>query len=574
MEVKTEHLGLNGELTLRDSSHSPLTVHTINLSLTKQENQLIDCRLTLSVNPELYQHIDTQSLFNLKPEIRGVAAFEFQPSPDIKIEISLKPDLLPHLVEHAANPNEAANYLLNISTEKPDDPLLSTENWLGLSVKQQQESGETGYTTFWNYINPSALANGGINSEEVGNAIANFFKEWTEANLSAMTQTGTSEILEGIVNFFAEVADVAVALAKPFAEQSIAQSTTIDGQIFAEMVNFFQQDEWPFYQIEGQPVLQTAFQGDNGKWTCLARAREQQQQMVFYSICPVNVPENKRLAVAEFITRANYGTIIGNFELDFNDGEIRYKTSIDVQGDSLSFELIKQLVYANVTMMDEYLPGILSVIEKDVSPKDAIAQIELIQPSSLSSELSSNLTDTQTPVTSPSPREELTLNPEHQTTIRNPVSVQLETISDILSLLTREEIAQFHRAIQLESTYQIKVGQTILAQLQSGLQTRLGELAEQVFNRTYKLLKAGNLSSKSLKFIQRYAEIAAKISWLKESSKRRDLSREITELSEISSRVEARLSQLTKNGISGKEEIEMLIEIEELKRQLTDQDHL
>lgn len=377
MSPETEHYHLDSNLTLSDASPSPLTVRATNLSLTKLDDQLIECRLTLSVSPELYQRIDTQSLFNLKPELRGAFPSEFQPSPDIKIEISLKPDLLPHLVEHAANPKEAANYLLNISGEKPDDPLLSTENWLGLSVKQQQESGETGYTTFWNYINPSAVASGGINSEEVGDAIANFFKEWTEANLSAMTQKGTSEILEGIVNFFEEVADVAVdALAKPFAEQSIAQSTTPNGQIFAEMINFFQQDEWPFYQIEGQPVLQMAFQGDNGKWTCFARAREQQQQMVFYSIFPVNVPENKRLAVAEFISRANYGMIIGNFELDFTDGEIRYKTSIDVEGDRLSFALIKRLVYANVTMMDEYLPGIMSVIYGGAEAGDAIAKIE------------------------------------------------------------------------------------------------------------------------------------------------------------------------------------------------------
>jgi hypothetical protein len=47
-----------------------------------------------------------------------------------------------------------------------------------------------------------------------------------------------------------------------------------------------------------------------------------------------------------------------------------------VEGSNLTFDLIKQLVYTNVTMMDEYLPGILSVIEGDVEPKDAIAQIE------------------------------------------------------------------------------------------------------------------------------------------------------------------------------------------------------
>lgn len=48
-------------------------------------------------------------------------------------------------------------------------------------------------------------------------------------------------------------------------------------------------------------------------------------------------PENKRLAVAEILTRANLGMIIGNLELAFVDREIRYKTSIDVEGDRKSF---------------------------------------------------------------------------------------------------------------------------------------------------------------------------------------------------------------------------------------------
>jgi len=124
MTTHTENHQPDSELTLRDRTSSPLSVRAIALSLTKQDDQLIECRLTFSVNPEFYQRIDTQSLFNLKPELRGPFTSEFLPSPDIKIEISLKPDLLPHLLEHAANPNEAANYLLNISAEKPDDSLL------------------------------------------------------------------------------------------------------------------------------------------------------------------------------------------------------------------------------------------------------------------------------------------------------------------------------------------------------------------------------------------------------------------------------------------------------------------
>src|SRR5688500_13295327 len=87
MNNTVEDLPLEAALTLRDSSDSPLTIGIISLSLTKQDTQLIECRLTFSINPELYHHIDTNALFNLKPEIRGTFTNQFQSSPDIKIEI-------------------------------------------------------------------------------------------------------------------------------------------------------------------------------------------------------------------------------------------------------------------------------------------------------------------------------------------------------------------------------------------------------------------------------------------------------------------------------------------------------
>jgi hypothetical protein len=159
-------------------------------------------------------------------------------------------------------------------------------------------------------------------------------------------------------------------------QTEISQQAFSSRRIFEAIINFFTEDDWAYTKIQGEQTLRLAFQGQNGKWTCYAKAREQQQQFVFYSICPIKVPETKNLAIAEFIARANFGMIIGNFELDFTDGEIRYKTSIDVEGANLTFLQIKRLVYANVMMMDQYLPGMMSVIDSDVEPKDAIAQIE------------------------------------------------------------------------------------------------------------------------------------------------------------------------------------------------------
>lgn len=146
--------------------------------------------------------------------------------------------------------------------------------------------------------------------------------------------------------------------------------------LFDILLTFFQEDSWNPTQIDDDPVLRMGFNGDNGQWICYAQAREEQDQCVFYSICPITTPEAHRTPMAEFLTRANYGLIIGNFELDLNDGEIRFKTSLDVEGTELNAALIKSLAYANVLTMDRYLPGIMAVASGHASPIAAIEQIE------------------------------------------------------------------------------------------------------------------------------------------------------------------------------------------------------
>ena len=87
------------------------------------------------------------------------------------------------------------------------------------------------------------------------------------------------------------------------------------------------------------------FKGEQGEWRCYTEIRETPPQFVFYSLCPVKAPTEKRQLIAEFLTRANYDLLIGNFEFDFEDGEIRYKTSIDVEGSSLDSALIQRFAY-------------------------------------------------------------------------------------------------------------------------------------------------------------------------------------------------------------------------------------
>lgn len=148
--------------------------------------------------------------------------------------------------------------------------------------------------------------------------------------------------------------------------------------LLAVVKRFLAANGWSFDPHPERPILHIPFQGTHARWTAYAQVRafDGIAQLLFYSVMPFTVPAEKRLAVAEFITRANYGLILGNFELDFNDGEVRYKTSIEVTGGELADYLIRPLLYTNVLMMDKYLPGILAVVFGDVPPAEAVQQVE------------------------------------------------------------------------------------------------------------------------------------------------------------------------------------------------------
>lgn len=148
------------------------------------------------------------------------------------------------------------------------------------------------------------------------------------------------------------------------------------GDLFSGIQKFFTDDEWYYLQLGAQPILQMTYPGKNGKWTCYAQVHEEQQIFFFYSVCPIDTPEEKRLLMAELLTRANYGLKVGYFDMNFADGEVRFKTSIDVGEENLSNAILRNLVYNNLWIMDHYLPGILSLIYSDITPMEVIQKME------------------------------------------------------------------------------------------------------------------------------------------------------------------------------------------------------
>lgn len=138
---------------------------------------------------------------------------------------------------------------------------------------------------------------------------------------------------------------------------------------------------WKFHvehTKEGREYLTMGMSGKNGEWSMIVDAIDEQNMAVVYAVLPKKVSEEFRVRdkVMEFITRANSGMVLGSFEMDLDDGEVRFKTSISTLDDDLTEDAARNLVYPNVFMMDRYFRGFMAVIFDNISPVDACNKCE------------------------------------------------------------------------------------------------------------------------------------------------------------------------------------------------------
>ncbi len=149
--------------------------------------------------------------------------------------------------------------------------------------------------------------------------------------------------------------------------------------IFEIMERFFVEKEFPFNLVGEGTTLSTTVQGDNGTWPCIAQAMEDRGIFLFYSAKPQNIPEERRQAVERLISMLNYELLIGNFEIDASDGDLRFRTSVDLSGllgggaeGAAAPELIERAVVHNIMTMDQFLPLIEGVASGEMSVQEGI----------------------------------------------------------------------------------------------------------------------------------------------------------------------------------------------------------
>jgi hypothetical protein len=145
--------------------------------------------------------------------------------------------------------------------------------------------------------------------------------------------------------------------------------------MYAELIEYLDTAGLTYQKLPERMTVRFGISLDNGHYECYADALEESSQFIVCSISPVKVPLNKRALVAEFLTRINYRLLLGGFEMDYADGEVRFKTTLIYEDDIPPTDaLIDRTFKTNLRMMDRFFPGIMAIVYGNASPEDMAHQ--------------------------------------------------------------------------------------------------------------------------------------------------------------------------------------------------------
>jgi len=145
---------------------------------------------------------------------------------------------------------------------------------------------------------------------------------------------------------------------------------------FDAIVSYFERDGWKFRRLAGHDALEMGVAGEAGSYRLVAVVDGERNVVRFLTFLEGRVPETRRREITEYLTRANYGLLLGNFEFDLGDGEVRFKCATDIEHHGLTYEQYQSMLYVSVAMMDRYFPGLQKVVQGTSDAAAAIAEVE------------------------------------------------------------------------------------------------------------------------------------------------------------------------------------------------------
>jgi hypothetical protein len=143
----------------------------------------------------------------------------------------------------------------------------------------------------------------------------------------------------------------------------------------AFFANHLDELKWKYHYTDDKTTLFSGFNSEDVQWDFSAFARQKDSGLFLLgvnSFIPNKALPERRAACSELLTRLNFSLSIGCFEMNFKDGEIRFRTAAIVPATDITSGIIEHLLRSNLSIVDQHLKAIMAVLYSSVTPEEAM----------------------------------------------------------------------------------------------------------------------------------------------------------------------------------------------------------
>ncbi len=147
-------------------------------------------------------------------------------------------------------------------------------------------------------------------------------------------------------------------------------------EAYETLRSYLEENNWGAEEITGKHAFKARRSSEMFSSTYYFEIKMDLEQFLFYIVPDFIVPTEELPPAAEYVARVNSGMRIGNFDVDFRNGEIRFKSSINFKGERLTRALIEGAIEPAMDAYETYMPGLVNVIAGIETPVRALNKID------------------------------------------------------------------------------------------------------------------------------------------------------------------------------------------------------
>ena len=146
--------------------------------------------------------------------------------------------------------------------------------------------------------------------------------------------------------------------------------------LVSQVCLYLDSQNWHYKRRQGRNIIEFGINIDCKLRSCDVFIDVKDNGILVYAVCPINASEDVRPVVAEYLTRANYGMKCGNFEMDYSDGEVRYKSYLHCSSEVPPLADVEFVVDVSFLMMKRYGNGLVKCLMGFGDPERDIEEAE------------------------------------------------------------------------------------------------------------------------------------------------------------------------------------------------------